>query len=401
MTTLRTLSPAFDWRTNRLEWPVTTEVGPGLSGVLSTTTEVTWLDPASGSLSYRGRPVETMALEHDFEEVAFLLITGSDPGDSGESLQEFRDSLRASRRLPPEVISLIRDIGPETHPTRLLRAGVSALGCHEITVDDDLSGERHWRELRIVGQMAALVGQIAANQRGGSSSTVPANDTGLAAGLLAALHGHEVEAEDVRLLDLLWVLYAAHGLDAPTFTSMVVASCLADPYFNMVAGLSALRGPRQGGAIEAVMNQFRGLDDPAKAESHVEGILASGGKVAGFGHRSYRMPDPRAAVLRRELAAIARRRRCPEIFEIARALETAATTALAPRGVHININFYAAPIFSLLGAEASLVPCLYAVGRTAGMVALVREAMEGTRLVRPLSRYVGPGERHLNPIEPP
>ena len=396
MSLIRTLSPLFDWRAATVDWPVTSQVGRGLAGVIASTTEVMWLDPSSGSLAYRGHPVETLAADHGFEEIASLLITGLLPADDTDEYARFRDGIRAGRRLPSDVVDLIRDLPPDTHPTRLLRAGVSALGCHELSVDDDLSGERHWRGLRIVGQVAALVAEIAAF-RAGRPSPTPEPDRSLAAGVLHALTGRTPSAEQVRVLDLLWVLYAAHGLDAPTFTSVVVASCLADPYFNVVAGLSALRGPRQGGAVEAVLRQLAEIDDPSDAHGFVERRLADGGVIAGFGHRSYRMPDPRVVVLRRELAALARGVERPEIFDTARALEQAATAALAPHGVHVNINFYAAPIFSLLGADGALAPCLFAIARTAGIVALVREALTTIRLVRPADHYVGPGERRLQP----
>jgi len=348
VTIYHTLSTSFDWRADDIEWPVTTEIGRGLSGVIATTTEVMWLDPASGSLSYRGEPVETLAAGRSFEEVSYLLITGSMPEQDQSAYIDFRDQLRSSRALPTSVVALIRDLEPTTHPTRQLRAGIS------------------------VGE-----------------------GTSLATSVLMSLNGFDPEPEDARLLDLLWVLYAAHGIDAPTFTSMVVASCLADPYFNMVAGLSALRGPRQGGASEDVLEQLTALQEPTEAENLVRRILEAGRPVAGFGHRVYRMPDPRVVILRRELAALAKRRGRPEVFEAARAIEVAATAALAPRGVFVNINFYAAPIFALLGAAPALCPCLFAVARTAGIVALVREAMDTIRLVRPLSRYVGPEERRL------
>jgi citrate synthase len=394
MPSLPTLSPSFDWRTAALDWPVTSQVGPGLAGVIAGTTEVMWLDPSSGSLAYRGHPVEALAADHGFEEIASLLITGLLPSDEPDEFARFRDDIRVGRKLPPDVVELIRDLPPDTHPTRLLRAGVSALGCHELSAADDLSGERHWRELRIVGQVAALVAEIAAFRAGRGS---PASDPerSLAAGVLAALTGRAPSPDEERVLDLLWVLYAAHGLDAPTFTSVVVASCLADPYFNLVAGLSALRGPRQGGAVEAVLSQLSEIEHPSDAHRFVEHRLAAGGVIAGFGHRSYRMPDPRVVVLRRELAALARGVERPGIFDTARALEEAATTALAPLGIHVNINFYAAPIFSLLGADGALAPCLFAVARTAGIVALVREALATIRLVRPVDRYVGPSERQL------
>ena len=355
MTTHSTLSPSFDWRAGDLTWPVTTDVGRGLAGVVATGTRVMWLDPASGSLAYRGHPVEQLALQHSFEEVAYLLISGDAPDDEPAAFGRFRSNLRASRRLPTDVVRLIRELG----------------------------------------QMAALVAEIATHRAG--RQTEPSDDrSSLADELLRAVTGSAADPDDVRLLDLLWVLYAAHGLDAPTFTSMVVASCLADPYANVTAGLSALRGRRQGGATEAVMHQLETVAEPSEAAGRVRDFIAGGGKIAGFGHRSYRMPDPRVVVLRRELAALARRRGLPDVFERSRAIEEAATAELAPRGVHININFYAAPIFSLLGADGPLGPCLYAVGRTAGMVALVREAIDSIRLVRPLSRYVGPvGPRRI------
>jgi citrate synthase len=400
VSTYRTLSPLFDWHDDRLEWPVSTEVDRGLAGVIATTTDVMWLDPASGSLTYRGEPVATLVANRSFEDVAYLLITGLTPEKDRGAYAAFLTQLRSSRILPAEVVSLIRDLRPDTHPTRQLRAGISALGCHELSVDDDLTGERHWRELRILGQVAAVVGEVASH-RADRATPEAGHDISLAALILTCLNGCEPEPADVALLDRLWVLYAAHGLDAPTFTSMVVASCQADPYFNVVAGLSALRGPRQGGASETVMEQLTAVGDPADAERTVNRLLEAGRPIAGFGHRMYRMPDPRVVILRRELAALARRRRRTEVFETARAIEIAATAALAPRQVYVNINFYAAPIFALLGAEAALAPCLFAVGRTAGLVALVREAMDTIRLVRPLSRYVGPGERRIRAARSP
>jgi citrate synthase len=391
---LPTLSDAFDWRADRVEWPVTTDVGPGLSGVVAAATRVMWLDPSSGQLAYRGVPIDVLAAEPDFEATAHLLITGRTPDDDASGLAEFRRQVRSSRRLPGDVVALVRSLDPGTHPTRMLRAGLSAVGCHELTVDDDLEGSRQWRELRVVGQRAALVAEIC-RHRAGRPSRPPRPGRSLAEGLLAALTDREPTSDEVRVLDLLWVLYAAHGLDAPTFTSMIVASCLADPYANFVAGLSALRGPNTGGAAETVLEQLLPQEGPAAAAAWVRTTIDAGGLIAGFGHRVYRMPDPRVVVLRKEVAAMARDRGRSGLFEVARAVESAATAALAPRGVFMNVNFYGALLFHLLGADPALVPCLMAVGRTAGTAALVREALETIRLYRPLSRYVGRSERTI------
>jgi citrate synthase len=394
VTNIKTLSTSFDWRADRIEWPVTTDVGPGLTGVVALETRVMWLDPSSGQLAYRGVPIEALASLMDFEGVAFLLITGSRPEEASGDFEVFRARLRQSRALPPDAVELIRSLDPETHPMRLLRAGLSAVGCHELTVDDDLAGGRQWQELRVVGQVAALVGEICRFRSGLPPQTVNSEHS-LAHGLLAALTNRKPSPNEVRALDLLWVLYAAHGLDAPTFTSMIVASCHADPYYNFVAGLSALRGPKTGGAAEAVLQTILPLSDAAAAEAWVRETIDNGGIIPGFGHRVYHMPDPRVVVLRKEVAAMARGRGRSDLFEVARAVEVAATSALAARGVHINVNFYGALLFHLLGADPQLVPCLMAVGRMAGTTALVREALATIRLYRPLSRYVGAPERSI------
>jgi citrate synthase len=271
---------------------------------------------------------------------------------------------------------------------------LSAVGCHELSADDDLAGEASWLELRVVGQVASVVEHVARHRRG---MPPPGNDRdcSLAEGVLSALNHRPPESDEVRALDLLWVLYAAHGLDAPTFTSMVVASCLADPYANIVAGLSALRGSRSGGAAQAVLDQLLALEDADGGRGWVRRTLESGGTIAGFGHPAYRMPDPRVVILRKEVAAMARRRGRSELFEIARAVEETASRQLASSGIFININFYGALLFHLLGADAPLVPCLMAVGRMAGTTALVREALGSIRLYRPESRYVGPTHRTI------
>ena len=135
------------------------------------------------------------------------------------------------------------------------------------------------------------------------------------------------------------------------------------------------------------------MKDADEARNWVRRRIAGGGTIAGFGHPSYRMPDPRVVILRKEVASLARSKGRTELFEVARTVEIAATGALAPKGIHININFYGALLFHLLGADAAIVPCLVAVGRMAGTAALVREALDSIRLYRPLSRYTGRAER--------
>ncbi len=387
MTIYRTRTGRFDWRLETLRWPVTSEVGPGLEGVVAATTRVSWLDPDGGVPIYRGVPVDRLAGRVGFEEVAYLLITGHHEADDPAAFAAFRNALRSGARTPRAVASLLAEQDPATHPTRLLRAAVSALGCHSIGADDDLTGARHWRELRIVGEVAALVAAVARHVRGAPPSAAR-TDAAPAAWILEALGHGDPSPADVEALDAVLVLYAAHGLDSPTLTSVVVASCLADPYTNVVAGLSALRGPRQGGATETVLGQLLPLDSAASARRWTEDALARGERIAGFGHRLYRTADPRVALLRRVADEVGRRHGGEALVEVAGAVEETAAAHLAPRGIHVNLNLWAAVALSLLGAPPPLVPCIVAAARVAGMVALVREALDDIRLYRPLSRSV-------------
>lgn len=385
---LRTLSGGFSWRLPEFSFPLTSEVGPGLQGVVACASRVSWLDPEAGVLAYRGVPVERLAGSASFEQVTRLLISGHRPGEHPAAEKAFARELRGSRALPPDVVGLLRSLDPSVHPVRLLRAGVSALGCHELSLDDELSGAAQWRQLRIVGQVTALVAEIARIRRGAAPGRLDEPECSLACSLLRGMGHAPVDPADEALLDLLWLLYADHGLDAPSFTSMVVASCHADPYYNVVAGLSALLGHRLGGATEAVLGLLLPLKGGEQARQAVRDLVERGERVPGFGHRLYRMADPRAVVLRRELSLAARRLGRPELFEVARAAEEEASRLLGARGVHVNINFYAAPLFHLLGADPALSSCLYAVGRMAGLVARVREVLDGGRLYRPRTRYV-------------
>ena len=147
------------------------------------------------------------------------------------------------------------------------------------------------------------------------------------------------------------------------------------------------------GAGEHIIEQILLLDDPESAARWVRSTVETGGVIPGFGHRAYRMADPRAVVLRKAAATLARQQGQAQLYEVTRAVEEAATLALAPRGIFVNINLYGALMFHLLGAEPAEIPCLIATARTAGMVALVRETLHDIRLYRPLSRYVGPAER--------
>ena len=209
----------------------------------------------------------------------------------------------------------------------------------------------------------------------------------------------EPTKEQIRLLDLLWVLYADHGLDAPTFTGIIVGSTRADPYYNIVAGLSALRGRLQGGTVERVMRMLLGLRDANVARAWTEAMLAKKYIIPGFGHRMYQHSDPRVDIIKKVIPEYAVTPEQKLLLEVAQTIEYTASKRLAEKGVFVNINFYSALLFHYLGVEPEMVPCFYAVGRMAGLVARVREYLKNNRLFRPRERYIGRTDLKYIPME--
>lgn len=381
-----------------LDWPVTSRVGPGLAGAITGATRVSAVDGEQGRLELRGVPIEVLAERATFEDVACLLIGSLRQSDDASAWRDLRDRLRDGRGLHPDAVAIVRSLPAATHPMRLLRAGVSALGCFELAPGEDAAGVRHWGALRIVGQVAALAGVVLRHRRSRPPLDIGAGSS-FAGALAAALTDARPDDEAVDALDLCLVLYADNGMDAPTFTSMVVGSALADPYYNVVAGLSALRGPRVGGSGETLLRELLPLADAAAARAWVARRLAAGAKIPGFGHRMFRVPDPRVAIARERAGRLASHVGDHRLLDVVHAVEEAATERLGPRKIHVNVNLYTAVIFHLLGAEPEMAPCLVAVGRMAGLVARVREYLAESRLFRPLSRYIGPAERPFVPLE--
>jgi citrate synthase len=180
---------------------------------------------------------------------------------------------------------------------------------------------------------------------------------------------------------------------------MIVGSCLADRSSCVVAALSAFSGTRAGGAAENLLSHFLELPDADTARAWARARIEAGRRLPGFGHRIYRVPDPRVAITKREARALGQEVGDPRLVAIAEAIEDEAAPLLAPRGIHPNFHFYGAVLLHLIGVEPALVPCVIAVARVAGVVARIEEYLEDNRLFRPTGRYVGEAPRPFVPLE--
>ncbi|MDV3293172.1 MAG: hypothetical protein LYZ70_02775 [Nitrososphaerales archaeon] len=349
----------------------------GLAGVSVADSKIARSD-ADGSLVYRGYPIQDIAVNATFEETAFLVLSGSLPSRSG--LERFSSELDASSKVDRRIFGLMAALGKNAEPIDVLRTATSALG--------SLEKKRTAAEMQtsIEAKMSVLAANCFAVPRG-KRAVRPRGGAGFAANLLHMLTGKKPQPYDLWAFERVLIFYMEHDLNASSFTVRVVASTLADPYAAATAGLAALKGPLHGGANEAAMRMLLEVRDPAKAAEYVEGTLREGRKVIGFGHRVYKKADPRAQLCKAYLREILRRRgKDDRLFRLCDALEK---EMWARKSLPANLDFYAAPIFHLLGIAIPLYTPIFAASRVFGWMAHYNEQVADNKLIRPDATYIG------------
>jgi len=352
----------------------------GLEGVIAAETVLSEVDGAAGRLVIRGRSLDELAGRTRYETLVGLLFDGffADlPDDLAPALG------RARLEVFAEVAAL--DSGLlDRSPVEAVRALTARLAD-----GDDLGAA-----LRLVAAPAVFTPAVVRAQ-GGEAPVVPDPSLGHAADVLRMLRGAAPAAAEAEALDTYLVTVSDHGLNASTFAARVVASTRAGLTSAALAGISALKGPLHGGAPGPVIEMLDAIGAPANARRWIEQALARGERLMGFGHRVYRVRDPRAdalkaAVRRLDLASSAR----PGRLALAEAVETAALAILKDRKpdrpLDTNVEFYTALLLEALGLPPSAFTCVFAMGRAAGWIAHAREQLAGGRLIRPQSHYVGP-----------
>ncbi|MEE8402705.1 MAG: citrate synthase/methylcitrate synthase [Candidatus Hydrothermarchaeaceae archaeon] len=375
----------------KLEFP------KGLEGVVACSTEIGYVDGEKGKLFYRGYDVEELAEHSTYEETTYLLLYGKLP--TGEELSAFSEKLVAYRNIPNDVMARIVDLPCPCHPMSLLRTGISLLECtgESCKTAVDIESKRE-EGIKLIAQMATLVAEIARHERN-QPPVSPDLTLPHAANFLYMLNGERVDPLAERVMDINLILHADHGMNASTFSAMVVASTLSDLYSSITAGIASLKGPLHGGANERVIQMLTGLSSIEEAEAYVEQAIANKEKIMGFGHRVYKTYDPRARVLQRyakEMTEITGHRK---FYEIALTIEKRVTEAYAHKGILPNVDFYSGLIYHSLGIEIGIFTPIFAVSRIAGWVARVIEYLEDNRLFRPKAVYTGPRDLSYVPMD--
>jgi citrate synthase len=367
----------------------------GLRNVLMDETRASFIDGEQGVLLYRGYSIHDLAAHSTFEEVAYLLLYGELP--NREQLDAFDARLRAARTLPDAVIETI-GIVARSHPMDVLRTAVSALAAFDADVHDESPAAILRKSERLTAQVPSIV---AAHHRirSGLEPVAPRDDLNHAGSFLYLLTGEEPSSEGIEAMNIDFILHAEHGANASSFAARVTASTLSDLHSDITSAIGTLKGPLHGGAAEAVMKMVLEIGEPERAADYVQERQRNReSRIMGFGHRVYKVEDPRARHMREKSRALSERMGQPQWYQILEAV-VQAMSRYQRHGIYVNVDFYAGSVYYLLGIPEDLFVPIFAIGRVPGWCASVIEQLEDNILIRPLLRYEGPMDLQYVPIE--
>lgn len=369
------------------------EVARGLEGVVVAESAISKVLGEEGNLIYRGYSIHDLAAHACYEEVVYLLWEGRLPR-RGE-LEEFTGQLAAQRDVAQPVLEWIRS-SPADDSMATLRTAVSMLSAYDDQSENLESHVISQTAMRLTAQVATLSAAIA-RAHDKKPLVAPDAQLGHAANFLYMLTGERPDEVATRTLDQALVLHADHGFNASTFSSRVTTSTLSDFYSAIVSAIGTLKGASHGGANMRVMDMLLEIDASGKApEDWVAEALAAKKRIMGFGHRVYKVIDPRATALRASSEELARVCNDDKWFRLSEAVEKAVRDA---KGLNANVDFFSASTYYMLGIPRHLYTPIFAVSRIAGWTAHVMEQMQNNRLIRPRSDYTGALDATWVPID--
>ena len=369
---------------------------PGLEGVPATQSSICDIDGTRGILSYRGYPLEDLAAHSSFLETTYLLIWGELP--TAAELRTFQREVQMHRRVSFRIRDMMKCFPAGGHPMDALQASAASLGLfygrHALDDPDYIYGA-------IVRLVAKIPTMVAAFQliRKGQDPIQPRDDLAYASNFLYMLTEREPDPLAARILDACLILHAEHSLNASTFSARVTASTLTDPYAVVASAVGTLAGPLHGGANEDVLLMLEQIGSPDRVPDFLDDAIREKKKIMGFGHREYKVKDPRAVILQRLAVELFERFGHDAMYDVALRLEELAADRLGPKGIYPNVDFYSGLVYRKLGIPTDLFTPIFAIARVAGWLAHWKEQLGANRIYRPTQIYTGPGPRQWLPLE--
>src|SRR5262245_58323083 len=374
------------------------EIRPRLEGVPIAESAVSLLDGKRARLEYRGVAVEVLARESCFEETAWLLLRGELP--TQRELADFDDQLRHRRRIKYKLKDLIKCLPETGHPMDALQASVAAMGMFYPSRDVTNSRGNWNAVIRLIAKLPTVVAAFH-RLRHGDEAIDPRDDLDHAANFYWMLFEREPSPAVRKVLDDCLILHAEHEMNASTFSARVTASTLADPFTVISSAIGTLTGPLHGGANEAVLDVLEEIGSVENVKRWLDEKRAKDPKfkIMGFGHRVYKVKDPRATVLQELAEHVFAETGRPKMYEIALELERLAAGIYGPKGVYPNVDYYSGIVYQALGIPRDLFTPIFAIARVAGWLAHWLEQLKNNRIFRPEQIFVGKHDVAYVPLE--
>ncbi|MGB5256130.1 MAG: citrate synthase [Woeseiaceae bacterium] len=383
---------------------------PGFVATGSCESDITFIDGEKGILMYRGYPVEQLAANSTFIEVAYLLLNGELP--TVEQLESFDNTIRTHTMLNEGMLNFFKGFRYDAHPMAMLSSVVGSMSAYYHN-EMDASNPDH-RDIfshRILAKLPTIAA-AAYKLNIGQPFIYPRNDLNYAQNLLHMLFAvpaepYEVDEVASEALDLLFILHADHEQNCSTSTVRMAASSGANPYSAIAAGVSALWGPAHGGANEAVLQMLEEIGDTSQIPKYVAKAKDKNDpfRLMGFGHRVYKNFDPRATIIREMCYKVLQKldRKDTPLFDLAQELEQVALKDdyFIEKNLYPNVDFYSGIIYRALGIPTSMFTVMFALGRSVGWAAHWREMISDPagKIARPRQLYTGAAARDYQPID--
>ncbi|MBD2139388.1 citrate synthase [Anabaena sp. FACHB-1237] len=362
------------------------EYRPGLEDIPAAQSSISHVDGQKGILEYRGIRIEELAEKSTFLETAFLLIWGYLP--NRHELAAFQSEVLNSRRIKYRIRDMMKCFPESGHPMDALQASAAALGLFYSR--RDLHNPIYIRD-SVVRLMATIPTMVAAFQlmRKGDDPVKPRDDLGYSANFLYMLNEKEPDPLAARIFDVCLILHVEHSMNASTFSARVTASTLTDPYAVVASAVGTLAGPLHGGANEEVIEMLEKIGSVENVRPFVEDALHRKAKIMGFGHRVYKVKDPRATILQNLAVQLFDKFGYDKYYEIAVELERVMAEKVGNKGIYPNVDFYSGLVYRKMGIPTDLFTPIFAIARVAGWLAHWKEQLAENRIFRPTQVYNG------------
>jgi citrate synthase len=369
---------------------------PGLAGIPAAKSAVSDVDGERGVLEYRGIRVEELCARSSYLETAYLLLFGHLP--TRAALARWEEDVAHHRRLKYSIIDLMKCLPEQGHPMDALQAAVAALGMFYPGRNVEDLENNYWSAVRLIAKLPTIVAGWARLRRG-DDAIAPRDELGFSENFFYMLTETTPHPLLVDIFDDCLILHAEHTMNASTFTGLVTASTLADPYTVVASSIGALKGPLHGGANEEVVQMLREIGTPDRAEAYVDEHMRNKRKLMGFGHRVYKVKDPRATILQALCESLFNTCGTSRLYDIALAVERKAAERLKDKKVYPNVDFYSGIIYEKMGIDMDLFTPIFAMARVSGWLAHWLEQLRENKLFRPDQIYAGDHDRPYVPLD--